>query len=249
MAKSFEDVVRKIKGLKARSHSPNAEEAATCAAIAAKLMQEYQISEAHLMASGVIKEEIPVRDGIIFKSGKFSTWKWEVARSCAKSFDCYPYISQGNFKCVGRPSDIQSTQYLFNMILLQIEDFAKKGWMKMKLQAYLEPDEMTDEKKNDWMKDFRRGCAITVAEKLKEQKGNIDTQRKLNSGDQMALIVLDRNKDAIARIVHMMNFGWKKVEGVRTVDGYSAGRAAGKNVRTNLSGRGSLTSGQRRLKS
>lgn len=139
----IQNVIEKVKKLLALSQSSNANEAATAAAMANKLMDQYRLSTAELEGTaGNTSEPIEEDEGYIYESGKITPWKFSLMNALASFYGCAVWndwtvskhktkvvfdldngddrVSETNggrkvsrYRLVGRRSDIGITRYMF----------------------------------------------------------------------------------------------------------------------------------------
>lgn len=122
------DIVEKVKKLLSLSKSSNEHEAATAAALANKLIQQYRISEAQLSQEG----EVIFHDKILYHTGRIIPWKNTLACRLAEVYGCkvinnisFPHGRKiSNFKLVGRKTDCEICFYMFSWLVLEIQRLA-----------------------------------------------------------------------------------------------------------------------------
>lgn len=265
------DRVRKLLALS--ENSPSENEAALAAANAAKLMEEYQLTEALvrldapvLPAEKIVTEQL---DPVTNEARKRVAWRETV--SAAVADDCqvreylryrtvgtYPnLVKQTNVVGMGRESSVQTWRYTTQYLCRVVDELADAGW-----------DELDDYTRRNssarsWKNAFRVGCASRIAVRLAEARASRTMTREaqvahamatLNVDDDrasQALTIVDRDKDQLdaAWAETKKNFSRGKAPSIGQVtssDGYQAGRAAGDRVELNSSRTG-LPAGQGRL--
>lgn len=124
--------VKKLLALSARSTS--AAEAATAAAMANKIIDEYRLSECDLET----KEEghlepIEEDSDYIYESGKVTTWKQELCSTLVDHYGCSYWNDctwktgrqYSRFRVVGRRSDIGIVRYMFAWLMTECQRLAQ----------------------------------------------------------------------------------------------------------------------------
>lgn len=137
--KADDKVIDKIRKLLALATSPNEHEAASAAAKAQDLMQEYDLS----VESVSVKVDprtggITETDRIVLRAfGKPGGWKVRLFETIAKTSDCWITTSQWHWDgkqysrddtavLIGRPLDIQLAHYLFDYLVTTLERLQKE---------------------------------------------------------------------------------------------------------------------------
>lgn len=229
-----EAVVQKIKKLLARTVGAGCtpEEAATCAAKAAQLMADNQISLAAI--AGVDNEkENKIIDFVLAKCGERnrSHWRLLIANGVCKTFGIFLYASGGEIRGIGRRADVETSRMLYEFLEGQVNyyaDMAFEEYQWENLGAYTEHGKR-------WKTSFRIGCAQVIESRMRQEVANrnVRNQQKAIEDPSMktALVVLNKAQMAIREEVSKR--GFVRGGGFSTKvsnDGYSRGVAAGKNV-------------------
>jgi hypothetical protein len=246
-------VLARIQKLLALAASDNEHEAATAAALAQDMMLRHHIEEHELRARGetvavepigteiVIDYSRPISGTRLRKSGAVPYWHLRLVASLVRAFCCSYYYTPGHsITLVGRPSDRAAVVYLFNFLRVEIERFARDGWMRAQSEGRGELPRAAD-----WTRAFCVGAADTVSERL------IDPSRGLPAavsdvGDEpatpqasTALILRERATEVQAWVeqnLKLSSGGSNRGGRARSTSGYHEGKAAGHAL--NLGGRG-----------
>lgn len=262
------DRVRKLLALS--ENSPSENEAALAAANAAKLMEEYQLTEALvrldapvLPAEKIVTEQL---DPVTNEARKRVAWRETISAAVAE--DCqvreyfryrtvgtYPNLAkQTNVVGMGRESSVQTWRYTTQYLCRVVDELADSAW-----KSSSDPHSSS----RAWKNAFRVGCASRIAVRLAEARRSRVMTREaqvahamatLNVDDDrasQALTIVDRDKDQLdsAWAAVKKNFtrgSAPSIGQVTSSDGYQAGRAAGDRVELNSSRTG-LPAGQGRL--
>lgn len=235
---TIEEVVTKIRKLLALSKSENVNEAALAAAKAAKIMEDYQISEAALLTEP--EKDEPVGSFPFEKAGKKVHWRMAVASGCAATCNCKTYWYGAQITLIGREADVKAARYLYDLILPQVENLAEECF---EAQAPWED-------KRRWMHAFRLGCAATIKNRLyvqhKETVTNLRKQAQsgilLSDGgsSSTALVVVDRRLARVENFEKSLQLRRGRGPSMSSRDGYTVGREAGNRVNLGGAARGSL---------
>lgn len=134
MDSKIHSVIEKVQKLLALSSSANANEAATAAALANKLIDQYRLSETDIAASDSEVDPLIEDDGFIYETGRIVPWKSSLVIALAKHYGCALFNSVhhpngrqvSRYKLVGRTSDIQITKYMFNWLMLECQRLSEK---------------------------------------------------------------------------------------------------------------------------
>lgn len=134
MESKINSVIEKVKKLRALSNSSSANEAATAAALANKLIDQYRLSEADIAETEMDLDPMMEDDQYIYETGRIIMWKSNLASLLAKHYGCaiYNAIIRPNgrqfsrYKLVGRASDIQITRYMFGWLVAECQRLSEK---------------------------------------------------------------------------------------------------------------------------
>ena len=170
------DRVRKLLSL--AEHSGSEAEAALAASRAAKLMEEYQLSEALVrLEDASAKPEAILRDARLepdapLAGRKRVAWKETISGAVAKDLgvhEFYRYSAHWNgntmrrcadVRGLGRETAIQTWQYTCQYLWRQVDELADKAWSNEG------DDESSMGTVRAWKNAFRSGCAQRLAERI-----------------------------------------------------------------------------------
>ena len=234
------DVLDKVRKLLKLAESPNANEAASAAAKAQQLIDEYNLS-AELLAIETNTEtaDEPIENflhkGAPLDSGsQFPRWKSSLALHVAKANACRVYMCGRNLALVGRASDAEVVRYLYAYLIHEIERLcAKDGRGAGRI----------------WRNNYRLGVVDTIKVKLQDQKKKF-TENLRNSQPQnsqalikvdQALVRLEAKSQSVDRWV-TQNLRLRKSRSSHTQDlgARFLGQKAGESISLNRA-RGSIT--------
>jgi hypothetical protein len=250
--------VRKLLALAASTSS--ADEAATAAAQAQRLMSEYQID----LAEAALDETAPVDEPLLHTAARradgergapldssesaFPKWKGTLTYHLGKANNVFVYCSQQRagtytFEMVGRKSDMLAVAYTYQYLVREIDRLAKvegKG------------------RGRSWANSFRLGAVETVGQRLREERNALVRARRTAAeatGNDRALVRVNAALAAVERrgaeakewaYAHVHLHASRRSR-ARDYDGLEAGRRAGASI--GLSGaKASLGTGAKQLK-
>ena len=231
MDEKLKSVIDKVRKLLQLSQSDNANEAATAAAMANKLLDQYRLSMADVDDD---IEKIIDDPQYIYSSKRMIGWKVALAKCLATHYGCYVWNEyfttmtgrkQSNLRLAGRQSDIDIVKYMYAWLTTECERLSKKeayGNGKVYVNSYC------------------RGFVAGVGEQLKESRKEVAQQVtstaivKIDSRAQEAESWLKSHRDI------------QKAKGSYHVQldpsAYKAGQTRGKNI--HLGKKLSATSGK-----
>jgi hypothetical protein len=122
-------VISKVQKLLSLANSSNANEAATAAALANKLIDQYRLSSADYTMGETEVDPLIEDNDYIYETGRIVPWKSSLVLVLAKHYGCAVYNSAyypngrkaSRYKLVGRASDIEITKYMFNWLMLECQ--------------------------------------------------------------------------------------------------------------------------------
>jgi len=131
MDQNLQTVIAKIQKLLALSQSSNANEAATAAAIANKLIDQYRLSSDDFQdANNADSDPLVDDDSYIYESGRITRWRASLVMILSEHYGCacfndITHNPEGRqvsrYKLVGRKSDIEITRYMFTWLSAECE--------------------------------------------------------------------------------------------------------------------------------
>ncbi len=252
------DRIRKLLALS--QHTASEAEATEAASQAAKLMEEYELSEALVRldqpsakAEPVIKERLePEVDAF---TSKRVAWKETIASAVARDLGVHMFYfhrtldgrKRTDVRGMGRESAVQAWRYTCQYLWRAVDEMADLAWEN----SWVDDNVST----RAWKNAFRVGCssriAIRLAEKRTEMEVTLAAAKTVAMGgdptrDSLALTVVEKDRSEVSEAYKQMAKGWgtaKSIGQVTSSDGYNAGRAAGDKVSLG-GGRGGLAAGQ-----
>lgn len=142
---SLQSVIEKVNKLLSLSKSSNANEAATAAAMANKLIDQYRLSESDL--SQEQNDPLMEDKGFLYETGRIVRWKSVLAYILSKHYGCALFNQihfvngrkASRYKLIGRQSDIEIVKYMFNWLTMECQRLTKQeayGHGKIFAQSY-----------------------------------------------------------------------------------------------------------------
>ena len=200
MEQSQDRLIDRIKKLLAlANNNPSAEEAASAAAMAMRLMRKYNLESADLQAHELRKEGTIIRavveNGPNYKV-RVASWFNVLVTGVAQSLGCETTISYNPSRTGmamylhGARQDVEVANWLINYLHVQIDKLADAHWKDKSLLIRLRNDrapyasERTREKNN-----YRFGLAISVLQRVKEVYG-ADEEDVKGASSANALVAL-----------------------------------------------------------
>jgi hypothetical protein len=217
-------VIEKVKSLLAMSRgSANANEAATAAAMANKIIDQYRLSECDLEGTEEgHSEPIEEDSDYIYQSGKVTQWKRLLVSVLARHYGCSHWnhtdYSGGRkvsrYRLVGRKSDIGLVHYMFSWLsteCIRLSQLEAKGMGRVFVASYCE------------------GFVNGVAQQLKASR----TEAKAEASSSSIVKIDARFQDAETALYKLHN----NLRVVKTASqarhnsmAFDAGQVRGKNV-------------------
>jgi len=225
---SLQNIIEKIQKLRNLSSSPNIHEAHTAAAMAEKLIAEYQLTEAQLTADNQMSAPIIEAQTFLYETGKVVQWKSRLALLLANHYGVYIYNSVGfsekgrkttNYAMVGRESDIAILQYQFEYLIRTIEMLGGMACPSEKRGVSVE--------RNNWC----LGAVDGFMEKLDAEK-----KASRQNATSAALVVLDnKHREAMqwAHNKHSLTRSRQTSYGSKDREAYERGKMVGGNIQVN----------------
>lgn len=200
MEQSQDRLIDRIKKLLALAdNNPSAEEAASAAAMAMRLMRKYNLESADLQAHELRKEGAIIRavveNGPNYKV-RVASWFNVLVTGVAQSLSCETTLGYNSDRTgvtmylYGARQDVEVANWLINYLRVQIDKLADAHWQNKSLLIRLRNDrapyasERTREKNN-----YRFGLAVSVLERVKEVYGTSEEDVK-SASSANALVVL-----------------------------------------------------------
>lgn len=181
-------VLDKVRKLLRLAESPNANEAAAAAAKAQNLIDEHNLSAALLsLDEGQSDDDEDIEDfnakgAPLDSQPVLHRWRLSLASAVTRANGCRVYITGGSIAIVGRPSDAETSRYLFAYLAHEVERLCEKDGRGCG---------------RTWRNNYRLGVVDTISQKLHaEHKKFVEEKRKL-AGSTQALV---RVNQAIAKV-------------------------------------------------
>jgi hypothetical protein len=246
------DQVRKLLGL---AKSDNVNEASNAAAAAQRLMSQYSITQAMIAVEAAdgeteIADSESVEKDLLHRHAAscMPSWKINLASGMCRVNQCRVLIGANYLNIVGRPSDAQTTSYLFSYVVNEIDRLTKQ-----EAALYGSPGKT-------WCNNFRLGAVESVVNRMREAANDARkaARQKADTGDTLgtgaSLVLVNRAIDRIqlhdteAQRWVDKHCGKRKHHMASTQfdsDGRNAGRRAGASIDLAAGGRAPLSSGSR----
>lgn len=213
-----ESEISKIEKILALSrNNPNPNEAATAAAMAAKILQQYnlEVSEFELKFQST-KNSVPSVNEIGYdleeaESRSLPLWLASLITSVAKACLCQPLRSYGSVSFIGRKREAETAKMIFSELYTQMKVNSLKS-AKEKAKSFRSENgfEIWDFKGHgkkkffrDWTKSWLEGCADGIKLSLQKQTEEFEQQ------GGSALMIVRGNE--IAEYLKTKNIGTKTV--------------------------------------
>jgi hypothetical protein len=251
------DRVRKL--LQLAEHTTSEAEAANAAAQAAKLMAEYELSEALVRleepgqkAEAIVEEPLdPERD---LAHSKRVAWKETIAVAVAHSLGIHPFWThqhingrrRSSVQGFGRESAVQTWRYTCQYLWRTADELAESEWEK----------QGRDHGARGWKNAFRVGCASRLAVRLEEKKSEAEKLREeakkaamdaSEARESLAMTLVEKDHEEVNSAYKVRSKKFGTISGIGSVSsysGYEAGRDAGDRVSLGGGGRAGLASGR-----
>jgi hypothetical protein len=253
--KDADTIVVRIKKLLALSKSSNENEAALAASKAQELLLKYQVDIAQVENVDLSTKEHYTREfKEIFGKNRIQ-WQVDLANTIANNNLCRIVLSGAGVWWIGKPTNIEISQYMFETTMADLERIADEKWKQIlalrDLQIkYPEADLFTDRSLlnvhgKTWKASFYVGAVRVIADRLSSHLDDL----KNDNQNMMALVTTERKalKEAQDSMFGRLTSA-KRSEASIYASAYLSGRAAGEKIqfRRGING-GSVPSGPLRL--
>ena len=221
MDSKLSSVIEKVQKLLALSKSSNANEAATAAALANRLIDQYRLAESDIQTEAPADDAIQSDDGYVYETGRVTEWKRVLVGTLAKHYGVAHFndISMATgrkvsrFKLVGRKSDIAIARYMF-------------GWLELECQRLSEKEARG--MGHVYAQSYCAGFVAGVAEQLAASRKEVQ-----QTASSSAIVKLDSRFD-LSKSFMYAQFNLKKSrtvsQGQFNSAGFASGQVRGKNV-------------------
>lgn len=185
-----QDIIEKVRKLRALSSSSNLNEATNAAAIAEKLIQEHCLAEAELEISQG-SQEVAHEDALPLTDWDQRQLVWQniLLTHLCKAYNCEGILKWGKdskigFYAIGRPSDIATMRYQYLFFTVELT----------RLSRLLAPMGMRRGEGKRWYNSFYLGATSAIGESLRKTKQEVQAQ-----ANSAALAVVEKHAaDALA---------------------------------------------------
>lgn len=194
------DRVRKLVALSKNTHSE--EEAAVAAGQAARLMEEYRLTEALVaMSEPSARQHDPIVNWPLEPEVKGPTkrvaWRSFLAQATADDLEIMDYLfwtpvdggTQVRIMGCGRESAIHTWRYTHQMLCREVDKLCKEAW------GAIDPE---GRRARAWKNAFRVGCAIRICARIQENNAARKADRKTRVEAAMATLTDDQKAGALA---------------------------------------------------
>lgn len=218
--------LQKIKDLLELSKGAGtAEEAATAAATAQRLMERHRISQAALDASEEAEPEQPIGEYELYRGARrLSVWRAQLAGCLARNNGCDVFTRGPHIQIVGQDRNVSVVRYMYAYLANEIDSLAKfhgKGLGK------------------GWGNSFRLGACYEVSKRLREAREvEQRSARDETAGNGAALVRVNNaiaKQDEQDRAIRQwmdrhLRLRSSRQTGASDGSGFRAGRQAGANI-------------------
>lgn len=221
MDSKFNSIIEKVQKLLALSKSSNANEAASAAALANKLIDLYRLSEADITSTDDSSDPLIEDDGFIYETGRIIPWKSNLVVHLAKHYGCAVYNSivypngrkSSRFKLVGRTTDISIAKYMFS-------------WLSMECQRLSEIEARG--KGKVFAASYCQGFVSGVAEQLRISRN----EAKMSASNEAIVKIDARYSEAENFMNRLHNLKSDKSKSAAQIDpsAFHAGKDRGKSI-------------------
>lgn len=185
-------VLDKVRKLLRLAESPNANEAAAAAAKAQSLIDEHNLSAALLSLDEGATDDEDIEDfsrkgAPLDEQPVLHRWRLSLASAVARANGCRVYFSGGSIALVGRPSDAETTRYLFGYLAREVERLCDKEGRGCG---------------RTWRNNYRLGVVDTIANKLyAERQKFVSEQRAVAAAaaDTQALVRVNQALEVVEK--------------------------------------------------
>ncbi len=215
----MQHIIDKVRKLLALSRSSNAHEAASAAAKANQLIDEYRLSVGQLTPDNTDTDPVETASEPLLHSNRVMMWRKSLAIRLASHYGCFVWNSPRphaaiNYQVAGRKSDIEVLNYMFAYISTEC-DRITLSTAKGKGRTFAES--------------YRRGFVDGVLSQLDASRQTVAKA----SNDPQALVKLDDRTQAARRHIEASTHlsKGKSVTASRTdSSAFQSGQSAGRSM-------------------
>ncbi len=217
----MQHIIDKVRKLLALSQSANAHEAASAAAKANQLIDEYRLSVGQLTPNEASATVDPIETASepLLHSNRAMTWRKSLAIRLARHYGCFVWNSPRpraaiNYQVAGRKSDIEVLNYMFAYISTEC-DRITLATAKGRGRTFAES--------------YRRGFVDGVLSQLDASR---QTVAKASSDPQALVKLDDRTQDARRHVESSTHLSKGKAVTASRTDStaFQSGRSAGRSM-------------------
>jgi hypothetical protein len=175
-------LIDKIKKVLARAQSSNPHEAASAAALAAKLMQEHALSETDVSAEVGDPGDI-VTEVVVGSEGFMVSWRFALVFEVARAFFCEAVAlrlrDKRRVRIIGRKTDADIAAMVFKHLAKEVERLAAKELTDPDVLFSMHLDDLrhfagfgespSDIIAENYKDNFSRGAVVAIAWRLKHE--------------------------------------------------------------------------------
>lgn len=214
---SLENVIEKIRKLRALSQSSNVNEAAAAASAAERLIQEHRIAEAELANDSTPEDEILTEELDIMRTK--ITWQSHLRSHLVRYYGCATYnhlkkydgATITKFIIIGSADNIATVRYMYLWLTVEIEHLCSIAGLRGKAQY----------------NSFKLGAVSGISDAMKATNQAVRATASSN-----ALVRIDHD---LERAKAALPSGLRKGTDVKTsidLNAYNKGVQAGKSIHT-----------------
>jgi hypothetical protein len=230
-----DSIILKIKKLLALSKkNSNENEAAAAAAKAQELLIQHNLTMSRIDSADFEKRErVAHQYQEIFQQNRIN-WKVDLAVTVSKANLCKILTSGRSLIWIGKPSNIEVAQYLWETLTHDLEDICGHRWndiLKLRNLADKYGENLFTDYSlryvhgKTWKNSFYYGALNTISERLNETKKNLSQDQNIS-----ALIIFNDKE-----VEHYIADTWKHLTHSNSNfnlygSAYSSGKEAGKSI-------------------
>jgi hypothetical protein len=219
------NIIKKLQGLLSKTVDSGCSvaEASSAAALAQKLLDQHKLSMVDVI--GFDNEGIETFTVSSFSGERSITWKERLIHSLAKNNDVKMYIDTQRYpqksvayKLVGRKSDTEVVDYMFNVLTYEIERICKMEMYRQNGHG------------KNWTNSFKLGAVYAIIDNMSKAKAEVKS-----TATSEALVKINSRMNDVEKYVRQNLHLKTKVAPVSTVNpnAYASGKIAGEKITAN----------------